>query len=81
MKKVLTWKTKKEKENYLKTLKGKVRVEAISYNMSESFQVGDYINHFKFGFGFIQKVINSTKVEVYFEGSEKVLLQNLKKAV
>lgn len=76
MKKNITWKNKSAKKEYLNSLSENGKVDAVSYNKSINHEVGDYIKHFKFGFGFIQKVISHTKVEVFFEDSEKVLLQN-----
>ncbi len=76
MKKKISWKNKTVKKEYLEALKSDVSQEAISYNKDQNYDIGDYINHFKFGFGFIQRIISHTKIEVFFEDSEKVLLQN-----
>lgn len=76
MKRIISWKNKTAKREHLRALINDVNIEAISYNKNQNHNVGDYINHFKFGFGFIQKIINNTKVEVFFEDSEKVMLQN-----
>ncbi len=76
MKKIISWKNKTTKKEHLKALLNDVSKEAISYNKDHNHDVGDYISHFKFGFGFIQKIISHTKIEVFFEDSEKVMLQN-----
>ena len=75
-KKILSWKNNRAKTEYLESLRSNVKKDAISYDKDQNYSVGDYITHFKFGFGFIQKVICPTKMEVFFENSEKVLLQN-----
>lgn len=76
MKKVTTWKTKTSKKEFLEKLENDTSKEPIEYNKDNNFDVGDYINHTKFGNGFIQKVISNTKIEVFFIGSERILLQN-----
>lgn len=74
MKKVMSWKNKTAKKDYLKQLIESQN--AISYDKNQNHNLGDYINHFMFGDGFIQKIISHTKIEVFFEESEKVMLQN-----
>jgi len=76
MKKVIKWKNKTAKEQFLKGLMDNGKKVPMSYDKVHNHQVGDYINHSKFGCGFIQKVINHTKIEVFFEDSERVMLQN-----
>lgn len=76
MKQTVHWKNDKAKKEHLVALKSNIKKKATSYSIDQSYHVGDYINHFKFGFGFIQKIICHTKMEVFFEDSEKVLLQN-----
>ena len=76
MKKIITWENKTAKKEHLKVLISDVNKEAISYKKHYNYDVGDYIHHFRFGFGFIQKIISHTRIEVLFEGSEKVMLQN-----
>ena len=80
MKKLTSWKNKTAKKAHLESLINNSRKEALDYDMSKNLEVGDYIKHEKFGLGFIQKVINLSKVEVFFEGSEKVMLQNWKRS-
>lgn len=76
MKKVKIWKTQASKMKYLKGLMSDVKKEARVYEIDQNHDVGDYIKHTKFGFGFIQKIINKSKVEIFFEDSEKVMMQN-----
>ncbi len=79
-KKNLSWGSKAAKSQYLEKLMSNVKAEATDYKIDQNYIVGEYINHFKFGHGFIQKVVNPTKIEVYFKGFEKLLLQNRTKA-
>ncbi len=79
MKKLVVWKNKTAKKEYLKALISDKNQEAFAYDKDDNLNVGDYINHFKFGFGFIQKVINPSKVEVFFEDTERTMLQNWQK--
>ena len=72
----MSWQNTAAKKKYLDSLVTNAKKEAISYQKDHNYSVGDYITHFKFGLGFIQKVIGPTKMEVFFEDSEKVLLQN-----
>ncbi len=79
MKKAVSWKNKTAKKEYLSALRTDVKEEATDYDKDKDHEVGDYINHFKFGYGFIQKVLSQTKIEVFFEDTERVLLQNWSK--
>lgn len=76
MKKVIRWKNKTAKTEYLMALVSNKDEVPKTYDKDESYELGDYISHFKFGFGFVQKIINHTKVEVFFEDSERVMMQN-----
>jgi len=76
MKKIIKWKNKTAKKEYLKTLVANTDRIALSYSKEQNYEVGDYIKHFKFGPGFVQKVMGHQKIEVFFEGFEKVMLQN-----
>jgi hypothetical protein len=78
MKKIIQWKNKTAKKQHLQTLIEDDKQEATTYNKNDNHDVGDYIEHFKFGFGFIQNIISPTKIDVFFENSERVLLQNWK---
>ena len=78
MKKITNWKNKTAKKKHLEALIKDSNQIAILYNKDQNHYVGDYISHFKFGLGFIQKIINHTKMEVFFERSEKILLQNFR---
>lgn len=78
MKKIMSWKSLSAKQEYLDKLAKNTKKEAVIYNRLQNYNVGDYINHSKFGIGFILKIISSTKMEVFFKDSEKVMLQNWK---
>lgn len=75
-KRVLSWKTKVEKRDYLDALMGSKKKEAISYIKENEYKIGDFISHPKFGQGFIHNIMNKNKIEVYFNDSEKILVQN-----
>lgn len=76
MKKIIRWKNRTAKKEHLSLLINNKKVDATDYNKDNNFEVGDYINHFKFGLGFVQNIINKSKIEVFFEDSERVMLQN-----
>ena len=70
------WKNKTEKKEYLQSLIDSQDSSPREYDMKLSHEVGEFISHPKFGQGFVQGTIGHKKIEVYFELSEKVLLQN-----
>lgn len=70
------WRTKTAKKDYLQGLIEDEKIDPSSYAMKLSFELGELIEHPKFGLGFIQDTIGKQKVSVFFEDSEKVLLQN-----
>ncbi len=70
------WKNKTAKKEYLQLLINSSEVEATNYDMSRPHQIGQLINHPKFGIGFIQGTIGENRIQVFFEESERVLLQN-----
>lgn len=78
--KKLNLNSKRAKKEYLDKLIESPKREAISYDKTSNYNVGDFINHFKFGFGLVQKVISDSKIEIFFESSEKVMLQNWKES-
>lgn len=47
--------------------------ESKSYNIKNEFQVGDIIEHPKFGKGVVQKNLGPNKVETIFESDLKIL--------
>lgn len=79
MRKIVSWKNKTAKTQHLASLINDSKKEPVDYSVEQNHNVGDYIKHSKFGVGFIQKIINHTKIEVFFENSEKVMLQNWQK--
>lgn len=78
MKKNNSWKSSTDMKKYLESLKIDKEISFIDYEKKNSFSSGEAINHFKFGFGFVTKIINHSKVLIFFgeDDSEKVLLQN-----
>jgi hypothetical protein len=79
MRKLTSWRTKTAKKDYLQALIEDKKTDASNYEKESNFELGEHISHFKFGLGFVDKVMSSTKIGVFFEGSEKVLMQNFKK--
>lgn len=47
------------------------------YRASQTFEAGELIRHFKFGDGFIARVIDKQKVEVMFKDGPRTLAQAL----
>jgi hypothetical protein len=45
------------------------------YQQSETYLVGDRIDHQSFGTGVIERVMSRSKVQVYFPEGQKMLLQ------
>jgi ribosomal protein L44E len=45
------------------------------YAMSGEFELGDLLEHSKFGKGVVQELIGHNKIKVIFEESEKILIQ------
>ena len=73
------WTTKTDKKEYLEKLSQDSKEEPREYSTKEDFLLGEYIVHPKFGLGFIFNILSTTKIEVYFDQNEKILLQNWKK--
>lgn len=79
MKKVISWNSKSAKVEYLSRLMNDEKKVATMYRKEQGHTLGEYINHSKFGFGFIQRVTSDTTINVFFESFEKVLVQNWRK--
>ncbi len=45
------------------------------YSTSETYLVGDRIDHHTFGTGVIERVMSPSKIQVYFPEGQKMLLQ------
>lgn len=45
------------------------------YQTSETYSVGDRIDHRHFGMGVIERIMGPSKVQVYFSDGQKTLLQ------
>ena len=77
LKRMTSWKNKTAKKQYLKSLIDADNVTATQYNMSRPHRLGQFIQHPKFGHGFIQGILGENKIQVFFEAAEeRVLLQN-----
>lgn len=48
------------------------------YSLKDSYEVGEAIEHPKFGLGFVQRLIAANKMELMFENELKVLACNIK---
>jgi calcineurin-like phosphoesterase family protein len=75
-KNIIRLKTKIEKKEHLNKLSNNPKTVAKVYKKETNYSLGDFIDHPKFGLGFILNIVNQTKIEVYFDESEKILLQN-----
>lgn len=49
---------------------------AVAYNLTDTYEDVDLIDHKTFGLGIIRKVHSDTKIEVLFEEGLKMLVQN-----
>jgi hypothetical protein len=70
--------TKTAKKNHLTKLINNKKIEAVPYNMKEVYEAGTLLEHKKFGIGFIEGLVGENKMNVFFEDSERTLLQNFK---
>ena len=57
-------------------LMAKANGDAQKYNIKAKFEIGDVIDHPKFGTGVVEKAIDANKVEVIFQKMSKVLMHN-----
>lgn len=49
------------------------------YAVSDTFQVGDVVEHTKFGPGIVETVVSPSKVTVFFRDGEKILVHGMQK--
>jgi hypothetical protein len=54
----------------------KAKGETIPYSIRKSFQVGDVIDHKKFGPGVVQAFVGNEQIEVIFNSDIKTLVHN-----
>jgi hypothetical protein len=47
--------------------------EVSNYDMKASYQVGDLVNHPKFGLGVVRQLVGPNKIEIVFEEGAKLL--------
>ncbi len=76
MKVITQWKNQSQKKTYLKDLILSKKLVAKEYSKNDSHGVGDFVSHPIFGLGFVSNVISKTKVGIFFEESDKIMLQN-----
>lgn len=75
MSKVSELRNKTQKKNYLNELIA-AGITPLAYSMKSNFELGDFIEHPKFGVGFVESVVSDDKVQIFFMGESKLLLQN-----
>ena len=56
---------------------GKMSDEFTKYSPKASFEADDLVHHFKFGDGYVVRVIDPNKIEVMFQNGPRVLAQGL----
>ena len=66
----------KERDLWKESLDKKDLDSARPYNMSDSYEIDDVINHDKFGMGIVTNVITAKKMEVLFETGRKCMVYN-----
>lgn len=49
------------------------------YVVTETFVVGDVVEHVKFGAGIVEAVVSPTKVNIFFRDGEKILVHGMQK--
>jgi hypothetical protein len=54
---------------------GKMADEFVKYSPKGSFEADSLVHHFKFGDGYVVRVIDANKIEVMFQDGPKVLAQ------
>lgn len=56
---------------------GHMAEEFAKYNPRGNFDIDDLVHHFKFGDGYVVRVIDANKIEVMFQAGPRVLAQGL----
>lgn len=59
---------------YDEAIMGRDISQAISYQTSETYHSGDVINHHSFGIGVVTRLLSDAKVQVAFDGAERILI-------
>ncbi|MAE58654.1 MAG: hypothetical protein CME69_07225 [Halobacteriovorax sp.] len=54
----------------------KAKGETQKYSIKEKFEIGEIVDHPKFGIGVVGKALDANKIEVIFKTSLKVLMHN-----
>lgn len=68
--------TAREKE-WQSRIAGKMADEFVKYTPKGSFEADALVHHFKFGDGYVVRVIDANKIEVMFQDGPRVLAQRI----
>jgi hypothetical protein len=71
-------KQQKLEAKFDESMEGVNTADAIPYDMTTCFKVGDIISHSKFGIGRVLSCISPNKMQVDFREGEKILICVLK---
>jgi hypothetical protein len=69
--------TKKSQELTWEQLNDQDKADEVKYSIKGDFELNSKLAHPKFGVGFVQKILDTTKIEVLFEDKSRVLIQNV----
>jgi hypothetical protein len=73
---VQSLRTKTQKKKYLKELMEAEAIRPEVYDIKKSYEVGDFVNHPKYGDGFIEEIMTETKMRIFFIDSERVFIHS-----
>lgn len=76
MSRVQGLRTKTQKKKYLKELMDAEAIRPEVYNIKNSYEVGDFVNHPKYGDGFVEEIMTETKMRIFFIDSERVFIHS-----
>lgn len=76
MSRVQSLRTKTQKKKYLKELMEAEAIRPEVYDIKKSYEVGDFVNHPKYGDGFIEEIMTETKMRIFFIDSERVFIHS-----
>ena len=54
----------------------KAKGESVKYSIKTKFNIGEIVDHPKFGLGVVEKALDANKIEVVFKTTSKVLMHN-----
>ena len=78
MSRIQSLRTKTQKKKYLKELIDAEAIRPEDYDISKSYEIGDFVNHPKYGDGFIEEIMTETKMRIFFLDSERVFIHSRK---